>query len=162
MLPARWQTPWGIQGNSGCPGEHLWTFSDIFALFGPIFAYFEGNILSASAGGTFIEAGAFIQHCTVNIYLNLLEWYGYCGISVTILAFMIFLTVSGSYSYPHFPTCSNICHGFLGAVAAVTPDCRHGNEAPRFLNAAVAMAASQLIEGVPRLYLIPASSWQVN
>ena len=36
--------------NSGGPGEYSRGFSDIFAHFWPIFAYFDGNNPSESAG----------------------------------------------------------------------------------------------------------------
>ena len=51
--------------HSGGPWEHNKDFSANVAHFLPIFAYFEGNISSESAGGAFIKAEAFIQHYMV-------------------------------------------------------------------------------------------------
>ena len=48
--------------NSEGPAEHYRGFSAIFGHFGPIFAYFEGNISSVNAGGTFTQARALIRH----------------------------------------------------------------------------------------------------
>ena len=51
--------------NSEGPGPYNRGFPAISAHFWPIFAYFEGNIPSESAGGAFIQAGAFNWQNTV-------------------------------------------------------------------------------------------------
>ena len=51
--------------NLGGPGEHYRGISANFAHFGAIFTYFAGIIVSESAKGVFIQAGAFIQYYMV-------------------------------------------------------------------------------------------------
>ncbi len=72
MLPARWQTPWWIQEVQ----RNILEVLGHFAHFWPILTYFEGNMPSESDGGTCHQAGAFIQHYTIQqiVIIGRLHW----------------------------------------------------------------------------------------